>query len=442
MPDPANPPAGCRFHPRCPLAQDSCRELDQRLAPVAGREIACHISIGREPALTWFVNAHVDRRADRRAADRRAIETAADGTVAQVAAAPPRWAAATGQVIDVAGRWLLPGLISCHTHLSMVFPFSDDRRGGEPGLTAYRSATRASEALRAGITTIRCVHEQNRADLLLRTAVRRGWFAAPRILGAGRAVSTPGGHGQGSACAYATGEQEFYAAALAELAAGADHVKIFINSGLAGPDEHYEHPEMTDGEIRGAVRAAAEHDTYVVAHSGEPAAIRQALAQGVRCFEHAYRLDDETAALLARPGIFVTPTLCVTRSESWMRANGFEEHSIRNASQAADDHLASVQRAIRAGVTLVNGTDYPARRPGRRDPGRGARAAADGRGRAVPAAQPAERVGQRGRAARHRRPRRADQARLRGRLRGRGRRSAGRPGRAARRSRWWSRADA
>ncbi len=43
VPDPAHPPSGCRFHPRCPLAQDSCRELDQRLAPVAGREIACHI---------------------------------------------------------------------------------------------------------------------------------------------------------------------------------------------------------------------------------------------------------------------------------------------------------------------------------------------------------------------------------------------------------------
>ena len=288
----------------------------------------------------------------------RAVETAADGTVAQVTATAPA-GLPDAEVVDVAGRWLLPGLISCHTHLSVVFPFSATDEAENPAVTAYRSATRAGEALRAGVTTIRCVHEQNRADLLLRTAVRRGWFAAPRIIGAGRAVSTRGGHGQGSACAYATGEQEFYQAALAELAAGADHVKIFINGGLAGRDEHYEQPEMTDGEIRGAVRAAAEHDTYVVAHSGEPTAIRQALAQGVRCFEHAYRLDDETAALLARPGIFVTPTLCVTRSESWMRERGFEEHSIRNALAAADEHLTSIQRAIRAGVTLVNGTDYP-----------------------------------------------------------------------------------
>ncbi len=306
----------------------------------------------------WFVNAHVVDVATGERRPGRAVETAADGTVVQVAAAAPP-GRPDADVVDVAGRWLLPGLISCHTHLSVVFPFSATDEAENPAITAYRSATRAADALRAGITTIRCVHEQNRADLLLRTAVRRGWCTAPRILGAGRAISTRGGHGQGAACAYATGEREFYQAALAELMAGADHVKVFINGGLASAGEHYEDAEMTDGEIRGAVRAAAEHDTYVVAHSGEPTAIRQALAQGVRCFEHAYRLDDETAARLARPGIFLTPTLCVTRSESWMRARGFEEHSIQNALAAADEHLASIQRAIRAGVTLVNGTDYP-----------------------------------------------------------------------------------
>ena len=229
----------------------------------------------------WFVNAHLLDVLTGDVLPERAVETAPDGTVAQLAAAHPR-GLPEDDVVDVADRWLLPGLISCHTHLSVVFPFSDTDEDENPAITAYRSAARASDALRAGITTIRCVHEQNRADLLLRTAAQRGWFAAPRILGAGRAISTRGGHGQGAACGYATGEQEFYKAALAELVAGADHVKIFINGGLASAGEHYERPEMTDGEIRGAVRAAGEHDTYVVAHSGESAAIRQALAQGVR----------------------------------------------------------------------------------------------------------------------------------------------------------------
>ena len=306
----------------------------------------------------WLVNAHVVDVLSGDVLPARAVETAPDGTIAQVtASAPP--GLPDGQVTDVAGRWLLPGLISCHTHLSVVFPFSDTDEAENPALTAYRSAARATAALQAGITTIRCVHEQNRADLLLREAAGRGWISAPRILGAGRAVSVRGGHGAGSGCAYASGEDEFHAAALAELGAGADHVKIFINGGLASAGERVERQEMTDGEIRGAVRAAGHHDTYVVAHSGESAAIRQALAQGVRCFEHAYRLDDDTAALLARRGAYVTPTLCVTRSQSWMRANGFAEHTIANAASAADEHLASIQRAIRAGVTLLNGTDYP-----------------------------------------------------------------------------------
>jgi imidazolonepropionase-like amidohydrolase len=313
----------------------------------------------------WLVNANVIDVLTGERLRGRAVEIAPDGTVAQVAAAPPPGLPgrpgpaelAGGGVVDVGGRWLLPGLISCHTHLSIVFGEADEAEN--PALTAYRAATRATEALRAGVTTVRCVHEQNRADLLLRTAVERGWYQAPRIFGAGRAVSTPGGHGAGGGCAYASGEREFYAAALAELAAGADHVKIFISGGLNRAGEDLWQPEMTDGEIGRVVRAAEEHDTYVVAHSGGASVIRQALRQGVRCFEHIYSLDDETAALLARPGVYATPTLCVTRSAGWMRDAGFPANSIERHLAAGEEHLASVRRAARAGVTLVNGTDIP-----------------------------------------------------------------------------------
>jgi len=95
------------------------------------------------------------------------------------------------------------------------------------------------------------------------------------------------------------GEEDFYRAAIAELEAGADHVKIFINGGLAGEGEGPSRSEMTDEELTGTVRAANEHGTYVVAHSGASRAVRQALERGVRCFEHAYELDSATASLLA-----------------------------------------------------------------------------------------------------------------------------------------------
>jgi oligopeptide transport system ATP-binding protein len=43
VPSPVNPPMGCRFHTRCPLVQDICRETEPALSPVrSGREVACH----------------------------------------------------------------------------------------------------------------------------------------------------------------------------------------------------------------------------------------------------------------------------------------------------------------------------------------------------------------------------------------------------------------
>ena len=42
-PDPANPPDGCRFHPRCTQAVDLCRRVDPPLAEIEGRLVACHL---------------------------------------------------------------------------------------------------------------------------------------------------------------------------------------------------------------------------------------------------------------------------------------------------------------------------------------------------------------------------------------------------------------
>ncbi|GEP53630.1 ABC transporter ATP-binding protein [Reyranella soli] len=44
IPSPLNPPAGCAFHPRCPLATDRCRTEAPALRQVAGRDVACHLA--------------------------------------------------------------------------------------------------------------------------------------------------------------------------------------------------------------------------------------------------------------------------------------------------------------------------------------------------------------------------------------------------------------
>ena len=308
------------------------------------------------PSTQWFTGVRVvDAQAPTSAPTSVAVE---NGRIRSVGDAVPV-GAPDRDVHDLGGRFVAPGLVTVHTHFSIVFPFSDTDENEPTALTALRSAGRASAALQAGVTTVRCVHEQHAIDVTLREADQQGWFVAPRILAGGRALSAPGGHGQGSGSVYCSGPAEFEAAAHVELENGADHVKIFITGGLAHAGERPEDPEMSAAEMRAVVHAARAHGTYVVAHAGHFEAIRRAIDAGVRSFEHAYVVDEPTAKLLAQPGLYVSPTLAVTRSQDWMAAHGFEAHSRENARRASVDHLASARRLVAAGVALTNGTDIP-----------------------------------------------------------------------------------
>ncbi|MEL6125306.1 MAG: ABC transporter ATP-binding protein, partial [Pseudomonadota bacterium] len=44
IPDPINPPAGCAFHPRCPLAVDRCAVERPEMREVGGHRVACHLA--------------------------------------------------------------------------------------------------------------------------------------------------------------------------------------------------------------------------------------------------------------------------------------------------------------------------------------------------------------------------------------------------------------
>ncbi len=43
IPSPANPPPGCSFHTRCPIAEAGCREIEPELKQLGDRKVACHL---------------------------------------------------------------------------------------------------------------------------------------------------------------------------------------------------------------------------------------------------------------------------------------------------------------------------------------------------------------------------------------------------------------
>lgn len=264
------------------------------------------------------------------------------------------------EMIDLEGKYLCPGLITCHAHLSQIYPLSDALFPESPATSVLRAYSRARDALVAGITTVRCVSEAAGVDLHLRDAIQRGLIEGPRIIAGGRGLSVSGGHGSHFTSAVtADGADGFLAAARQELGTGARHLKIFITGGLASEAEKPSQIQMTVEEIRAVVTAAEEHGAYVIAHAGASAPIMTALSAGVRSFEHGYDLSAEAAEAMAAAGAYLGATLCVSRMPDFMKATGYDDEHIDRCSAAGSLHIESAKNAVRAGVTMVNSTDFP-----------------------------------------------------------------------------------
>jgi len=45
IPSPINPPPGCRFHTRCPYAEDICKKMEPELKEIGTRVVACHFPL-------------------------------------------------------------------------------------------------------------------------------------------------------------------------------------------------------------------------------------------------------------------------------------------------------------------------------------------------------------------------------------------------------------
>jgi imidazolonepropionase-like amidohydrolase len=261
--------------------------------------------------------------------------------------------------MDLEGAYLLPGLVNCHVHLGIVFPFNEFDPRESPAVTTLRCLRRGTDALQAGVTTVRTVGTAHGADLFLRSMIQKGWVEGPRIVSAGSSISVTGGHGDNLGALLADGRDEFRKKAREELVSGADHLKIFITGGISHREETFGEPQMTVEEMEAVVSVARSKNTYVAAHAGESGPILKAVKAGVRCFEHGYLLDREAARAIRESGGYLCPTLVVTRAPNWMKEHRFEEWTIQKALEAGNDHFESIRTAVREGVKILNGTDIP-----------------------------------------------------------------------------------
>lgn len=298
-----------------------------------------------------------------RAADVRIV----DGTITAVG--PELTGTGTDQ-LDVTGRFVMPGLIDGHVH---VTAFSADLGDLERTASSYVQAHAARimrGMLSRGFTTVR---DMGGADHGLARAQAEGLVAGPRLLFCGRALSQTGGHGDmrppgddrptrsglGSGIGrVADGVDGVRRAAREELRKGADQIKIMASGGVASPTDRIDSTQYSLAEITAAVEEAAAANRYVGAHAYTARAINRALRAGVRSIEHGNLLDEQSLALLREHDAFLVPTLVTY----WALQREGREHGLSETSWAKVDAvlhrgLDALRQAHEAGVSIVYGSD-------------------------------------------------------------------------------------
>jgi imidazolonepropionase-like amidohydrolase len=296
----------------------------------------------------------------------------ADGLVQEISSTP--LAAGEAQLIDVAGRTLMPGLIDAHVHA-----FASDvavariEAQGEAYRTAH-AARMLGHALDCGFTTVRDIGGGNYS---LYKAVADGLLRAPHFLYAGKILSMTGGHGDmrqiderpryAPACAcieantfsvMADGVDECLKQAREQLRQGAHCIKLMGSGGVASPTDPIWMNQYREDEIRAIVGECTERRSYASAHCHPASAVRRCVEFGVRAIEHGTLIDAETAAFVAARGAFIVPTMVVIHALVELgRELGFPPQSQAKAEVAAKQAISGLDLMRSAGVKVVFGTD-------------------------------------------------------------------------------------
>lgn len=285
-------------------------------------------------------------------------ELRAIGPVDEVLASAAQ--AGDAETVDLDGAHVLPGIVNLHVHFGLILPGRQlaELHDESAGALALRMASNARATLAAGVTTVRLVGEDRGVDFALRDAIARGNACGPRVYTSGRLLISTGGHGHDlPGGVEADGSDGFRQAVRNEIKLGADWIKICISGGIASAGEEIADVQLTLAEMQSVAETARGRGRKVAAHAGPPDVIRQAVECGIDTIEHGYFLDEEVAALMARHGTWLVPTVNVSRAAEFFERIEAPDWFVAKALDAGRRHWAGLQHAIAAGVPIAMGTD-------------------------------------------------------------------------------------
>jgi imidazolonepropionase-like amidohydrolase len=296
-----------------------------------------------------------------------------DGRIQSIANAATVQFPAGTKHIDLPGETLLPGLIDMHVHLTSLAEI-----GGYQGLrftdnfwTAVGVAN-AAKTLNAGFTTVRNVGSSNFDDVALREAIDGGWVQGPRIVPATYAIGATGGHGDDTglppeyakkAASAISGPQDAREKVRWLHKYGAEVIKICATGGVFSMGDEVGAQQLTLDEMKAIADEAHMLHLKVAAHAHGDEGIHDAILAGIDTIEHASLASDATIQLAKQHGTWFDMDIY---NDDYILAtgtsNGTEQENLDKEKAIGLKQRQTFQRAVRAGVKMLFGTDagvYP-----------------------------------------------------------------------------------
>lgn len=270
------------------------------------------------------------------------------------------------KVIDAGGATVVPGLVDCHSHITLPGGSHWIERGSDPPERLLEEAELNGELLQqSGVRWARDVgspiatdpHDGRRRGLAL--GVRDRWrnrMDRPYVRAAGtwvqRAGTIPGG-----VAAEASTPEELVSLSRQQLDDGADLIKLYLDG--PKPDE----APWTGEDVRRVVIMAHARKAKVTAHSTTLPGARVCVDGGVDSIEHGMSLDEEVARRMVAQGTFLVSTLAVFRSwatfaQTTNQPRFVSDEARKRIAQRRDGAYDSLRIAHRAGVKIATGTDF------------------------------------------------------------------------------------
>jgi imidazolonepropionase-like amidohydrolase len=277
------------------------------------------------------------------------------------------------KMVDLSKFTVLPGLIDCHTHLTLT-PYLSGPAGlhvSYPRQALY-GAKAARVTLEAGFTTVRNVGADGYSDVALRDAIRAGDVPGPRMLVSGPALSITGGHGDENFLApqfawssdgVADGVDGVTKKVRENVKYGADVIKFMATGGVLSEGDNPALAQYSPEEMKAIVDTAHGLGRKVAAHAHGATGIKYAVLAGVDSIEHGSYINDEDIALMKQHGTYLVPTVYL---EDWLMENvdtlGLTPNMIEKARAVLPIAQQNLSHAFKSGVKVALGTDaavYP-----------------------------------------------------------------------------------